>query len=95
MSLPSPYIPENAYRPQSSSKRRNSVRSNDSSRSRDGPSPFAGSELDDGNEKEKGRCPHPDCGRVFKDLKAHMLTHQAERPGKYFMILPWRCSRAS
>merc|ERR1712230_181255 len=31
---------------------------------------------------EKGRCPHPDCGKVFKDLKAHMLTHQAERPEK-------------
>jgi len=23
-----------------------------------------------------------DCGKVFKDLKAHMLTHQAERPEK-------------
>ncbi|KAL3434946.1 hypothetical protein BDV09DRAFT_195305 [Aspergillus tetrazonus] len=31
---------------------------------------------------EKGRCPHPDCGRVFRDLKAHMLTHQSERPEK-------------
>lgn len=31
---------------------------------------------------EKGRCPNPDCGRIFKDLKAHMLTHQAERPEK-------------
>ncbi|KFA47661.1 hypothetical protein S40293_07701 [Stachybotrys chartarum IBT 40293] len=28
------------------------------------------------------RCPHPDCGRVFKDLNAHMLTHQEERPEK-------------
>ncbi|EFQ28731.1 zinc finger protein [Colletotrichum graminicola M1.001] len=28
------------------------------------------------------RCPHPDCGRVFKDLAAHMLTHQEERPEK-------------
>ena len=37
------------------------------------------SEFEDG---EKGRCPHPDCGKVFKDLKAHMLTHQAERPEK-------------
>jgi len=27
-------------------------------------------------------CPIPDCGRVFKDLKAHMLTHQTERPEK-------------
>lgn len=36
----------------------------------------------DDEVKEKGRCPHPDCGRVFKDLKAHMLTHQSERPEK-------------
>jgi hypothetical protein len=86
MSLPSPYLSETTYLAQSSSKRRNSVRSTASNRSsRDRPSPLAGSELDgEGNEKEKGRCPHPDCGRVFKDLKAHMLTHQAERPGKFF-----------
>lgn len=32
--------------------------------------------------KERGRCPNPDCGRLFKDLKAHMLTHQSERPEK-------------
>lgn len=31
---------------------------------------------------EKGRCPHPDCGKIFKDLKAHLLTHQTERPEK-------------
>jgi hypothetical protein len=31
-------------------------------------------------DTETGRCPHFDCGKVFKDLKAHMLTHQAERP---------------
>ncbi|KAH8177553.1 zinc finger protein [Sarocladium implicatum] len=28
----------------------------------------------------RSRC--PDCGRVFKDLAAHMLTHQEERPEK-------------
>ncbi|ORY66348.1 uncharacterized protein BCR38DRAFT_429963 [Pseudomassariella vexata] len=33
-------------------------------------------------EDNKNRCPHPDCGRVFKDLTAHMLTHQEERPEK-------------
>jgi hypothetical protein len=33
-------------------------------------------------DREKGMCPIPDCGRVFKDLKAHMLTHQNERPEK-------------
>ncbi|PKS11675.1 hypothetical protein jhhlp_001826 [Lomentospora prolificans] len=32
--------------------------------------------------KEKSRCPHADCGKAFKDLKAHMLTHQNERPEK-------------
>lgn len=32
--------------------------------------------------KEGGRCPHPDCGKVFHDLKAHLLTHQNERPEK-------------
>lgn len=32
--------------------------------------------------KEKSRCPHPDCGKAFKDLRAHMLTHQTERPEK-------------
>jgi predicted transcriptional regulator len=31
--------------------------------------------------KEKGRCTYLECGKVFKDLKAHMLTHQNERPG--------------
>jgi len=39
------------------------------------------SEFDD-EGREKGRCPHADCGKVFKDLKAHMLTHQSERPEK-------------
>jgi serine/threonine protein kinase len=31
---------------------------------------------------EKGCCPYPECGKVFKDLKAHMLTHQMQRPEK-------------
>jgi len=38
-------------------------------------------DLDD-ESREKGLCPLPECGRVFKDLKAHMLTHQNERPEK-------------
>ncbi|KAK6865648.1 hypothetical protein PG995_002176 [Apiospora arundinis] len=33
-------------------------------------------------EDNRNKCPHPDCGRVFKDLAAHMLTHQEERPEK-------------
>ncbi|KAL6858563.1 hypothetical protein J3F83DRAFT_763462 [Trichoderma novae-zelandiae] len=32
--------------------------------------------------ENRSRCPFPDCGRVFKDLAAHMLTHQEERPEK-------------
>ena len=32
--------------------------------------------------RERTRCPHPDCRRPFKDLKAHLLTHQLERPEK-------------
>ncbi|CAF9931590.1 MAG: hypothetical protein GOMPHAMPRED_005967 [Gomphillus americanus] len=32
--------------------------------------------------RDSRRCPHPDCGRLVKDIKAHMLTHQAERPEK-------------
>ncbi|KAL2268538.1 hypothetical protein VTJ83DRAFT_3384 [Remersonia thermophila] len=39
--------------------------------------PHSGDEL-----REKQRCPHPECGKAFKDLKAHMLTHQTERPEK-------------
>ncbi|KAK7745401.1 hypothetical protein SLS53_002897 [Cytospora paraplurivora] len=30
----------------------------------------------------RNRCPHPQCGRVFKDVAAHMLTHMEERPEK-------------
>lgn len=32
--------------------------------------------------ENRSQCPYPDCGRVFKDLAAHMLTHQEERPEK-------------
>jgi hypothetical protein len=39
--------------------------------------PYSGDE-----SREKQRCPHPECGKSFKDLKAHMLTHQTERPEK-------------
>lgn len=30
----------------------------------------------------RNQCPYPECGRVFKDLAAHMLTHMEERPEK-------------
>ncbi|KAI9806059.1 MAG: hypothetical protein M1833_004466 [Piccolia ochrophora] len=36
----------------------------------------------DSDEDQKGRCPNVECGKIFKDLKAHMLTHQSERPEK-------------
>jgi hypothetical protein len=60
--------------------RRASVTSLNSRQSRQ--SPMSASADFDSETQEKGRCPHPDCGRVFKDLKAHMLTHQSERPEK-------------
>ena len=47
--------------------------------SRDSPRSSVGPE---GEGSERGRCPNIDCGRLFKDLKAHMLTHQSERPEK-------------
>ncbi|WYZ46510.1 hypothetical protein EsH8_IX_000735 [Colletotrichum jinshuiense] len=47
------------------------------------PSTYSDSNNYSGDEgKEKQRCPHPECGKTFKDLKAHMLTHQNERPEK-------------
>ncbi|KAL5403564.1 hypothetical protein PMIN06_006711 [Paraphaeosphaeria minitans] len=32
--------------------------------------------------QDKGMCPYPGCGRVLRDLSAHLLTHQSERPEK-------------
>lgn len=72
--------PASHSRPVSVHDRRSSVSSTQSRRSQQSPA-ISNADVDDEN-KEKGRCPHPDCGRVFKDLKAHMLTHQSERPEK-------------
>lgn len=33
-------------------------------------------------DSSRSRCPHLDCGRIFKDLPAHMLTHLESRPEK-------------
>lgn len=33
-------------------------------------------------DKEKGQCTYPECRKVFKDMKAHILTHQNDRPEK-------------
>ncbi|CAG8009101.1 unnamed protein product [Penicillium olsonii] len=79
---PSPLMvpqPSNS-RPVSVYDRRSSISSVQSRRSQ--PSPALSSVEADDDVKEKGRCPHPECGRVFKDLKAHMLTHMSERPEK-------------
>ena len=43
-------------------------------------SPTSAEYVSSDETKEKQRC--ADCGKVFKDLKAHMLTHQNERPEK-------------
>jgi hypothetical protein len=79
----SPYLHTQQYHPyaQFNGQRRGSVTSLHSQHS--GTSRKSGSSygLDDEN-REKGLCPLPECGRVFKDLKAHMLTHQNERPEK-------------
>ncbi|KXJ92842.1 hypothetical protein Micbo1qcDRAFT_203015 [Microdochium bolleyi] len=52
--------------------------------SRQSPSSYQSHDYMYGTEdvKDKQRCPHPDCGKIFKDLRAHMLTHQNERPEK-------------
>ena len=74
------YLCSNSFRPypQTQEARRFSIASSHSRNSAESPS----SSFFDEEGREKGCCPHPDCGRPFKDLKAHMLTHQSERPEK-------------
>lgn len=73
----SPYVQGHAWQPYP-------VSSDARASSRSYPYPISRSTSADGDdsEREKSRCPHADCGKVFKDLKAHMLTHQTERPEK-------------
>ncbi|KAI4096633.1 MAG: hypothetical protein LQ339_006929 [Xanthoria mediterranea] len=66
--------------PRGSEARRLSIASSISRQSQENTRSTSLSLDEDG--KERGRCPNPDCGRLFKDLKAHMLTHQSERPEK-------------
>ncbi|GME24730.1 Zinc finger C2H2-type/integrase DNA-binding protein [Neofusicoccum parvum] len=77
----SPYLHQQAYQPYPaySAARRPSAASVQSRQSTSGRSNSF--ELDE-ESREKGMCPIEGCGRVFKDLKAHMLTHQSERPEK-------------
>jgi hypothetical protein len=79
----SPYLHTQQYQPYptfNGARRRSdaSLVSQHSGTSRKSGSSY---ELDE-ETREKGLCPLPECGRVFKDLKAHMLTHQNERPEK-------------
>jgi len=48
---------------------------------RSGASPRSSYSAEEGSQ-DKGRCPYPECGRHFKDLKAHMMTHETVRPEK-------------
>lgn len=78
----SPYLRSVSYHPYPNTPdaRRMSVASSHSRHSQESPRSASIGFEDDG--RERGRCPNPDCGRIFKDLKAHMLTHQSERPEK-------------
>ncbi|KAL1878051.1 hypothetical protein VTK73DRAFT_8186 [Phialemonium thermophilum] len=69
------HFPQSPFAAPVDQQRRQSLVSYHSNLSSD--QPYSGDE-----SKDKQRCPHPDCGKTFKDLKAHMLTHQTERPEK-------------
>ena len=61
-------------------RRRDSYTSHRSPYPHESPRPRSIHSEEEGRDSR--RCPHPDCGRLVKDIKAHMLTHQAERPEK-------------
>ncbi|KAI9817751.1 MAG: hypothetical protein M1827_000870 [Pycnora praestabilis] len=79
----SPYLHTTPFQPypQRSTSRRPSV-SSDQSRAFSQGSPGSASTDFDDETKEKGKCQFSECGKIFKDLKAHMLTHLSERPEK-------------
>lgn len=76
----SPYLHTSSFQPYAAAAeaRRFSIASSHSRKSVESP---RSNSLDE-EGRERRRCPRPDCGRPFKDLKAHMLTHQSERPEK-------------
>lgn len=63
---------ENSIEPSHHASAESVAAANNGSRSGDSPDEPAGGQ----------KCPYPECGRVLRDLAAHMLTHQAERPEK-------------
>lgn len=72
-----PFVP---YPQEAYMNRRASLNSMQSMQSRH--SPMSTNADYDYETQGRGRCPHPDCGKSFKDLKAHMLTHELVRPEK-------------
>ena len=78
----SPYLHTMGYHPypQAPGGRRLSIASTQTRYSQESPRSVSLEYDEDG--KERGRCPVLECGRLFKDIKAHMLTHQPERPEK-------------
>ena len=71
----SPYMRTQSYQPYPAynGSRRQSISSVQSRHSQNSHS---------SEDSNKGLCPIATCGRHVKDLKAHMLTHQNERPEK-------------
>ncbi|KAK5111150.1 hypothetical protein LTR62_005349 [Meristemomyces frigidus] len=74
---PSPYVRTQGWQPYPTglpTSRRQSVCSEQSRHSQ--------GSISSSEDSNKGLCPITSCGRHVKDLKAHMLTHQNERPEK-------------
>jgi hypothetical protein len=87
-----PIVARNQSPPASSSPMPPSVFSHYLGTSHDGKSvqgiprelPYDQTALPFGEEDhQERRWPHPDCGRVFEDLKKHLLTHQPGHPLKF------------
>lgn len=78
---PSPYFHKNTFQPYA--QRPQAEKTSSSDRVRLSLAGQAKGRFSmEGESGERGQCPMPECGKFFKDLKAHMLTHQNERPEK-------------